>query len=91
MNKLIAAVALASVISSPAFAQHRVVRHNGSDAYAAYSSSPDGRPDLYRAPVRPHSSNPAYDVYDTEGHYVGSDPDPRVREELQFDHNGRGY
>ena len=41
--------------------------------------------------TRRHSPNPAYDVYDTEGHYVGSDPDPRVRDELFFDHNGRGY
>jgi hypothetical protein len=27
----------------------------------------------------PYSSNPAYDVY-VDGQYVGSDPDPRVRD-----------
>jgi hypothetical protein len=32
-----------------------------------------------------HSPNPAWDVYDN-GHYVGSDPDPNVRMQLQFDH-----
>ena len=33
-----------------------------------------------------HSPNPAWDVYDSSGHYVGSDPDPNVRMQLQFDH-----
>ena len=31
---------------------------------------------------RRHSSNPAFDVYDTRGHYVGSDPDPTIRADL---------
>jgi hypothetical protein len=35
---------------------------------------------------RQHSPNPAWDVYDSSGHYVGSDPDPNVRMQLQFDH-----
>jgi hypothetical protein len=34
---------------------------------------------------RQHSPNPAWDVYDTRGHYVGSDPDPNVRMQLQLD------
>jgi len=29
-----------------------------------------------------HSSNPAFDVYDTGGRYIGSDPDPFIRSEL---------
>jgi hypothetical protein len=32
-----------------------------------------------------HSANPAWDVYDSRGVYVGSDPDPRVRGELLRD------
>jgi|RhiMetdeSRZDD1v2_1073273.scaffolds.fasta_scaffold132461_1 hypothetical protein len=36
-----------------------------------------------RAPQQPeHSSNPAYDVY-VNGQYVGSDPDPNIRAQLQ--------
>jgi hypothetical protein len=35
-----------------------------------------------------HSSNPAFDVYDSRGHYVGSDPDPRIRMQLLHDPAG---
>ena len=31
------------------------------------------------------SSNPAFGVYDTSGHYVGSDPDPFIRSQLARD------
>ena len=34
---------------------------------------------------RPHSPNPAWDVYRINGHYVGSDPDPNVRLMLRKD------
>jgi len=36
------------------------------------------------APKR-HSSNPAYDVYDTRGWYIGSDPDPNIRFMMAMD------
>jgi len=32
-----------------------------------------------------HSSNPGFDVYDTSGRYVGSDPDPFIRSQLMRD------
>lgn len=38
---------------------------------------------------RPHSVNPAYDVYDG-GQYVGSDPDPNVRQQLRREHEAAG-
>jgi len=38
------------------------------------------------AAQKKHSTNPAYDVYDTRGHYVGSDPDPFIRGQLARDH-----
>ena len=38
------------------------------------------------ATKRQHSSNPAWDVYDYRGHYIGSDPDPLVRMDLLRDH-----
>ena len=36
-----------------------------------------------------HSPNPAWDVYDTDGAYIGSDPDPFIRNELARDRPGR--
>jgi hypothetical protein len=32
-----------------------------------------------------HSSSLSFDVYDSKGHYVGSDPDSRIRMELLRD------
>jgi hypothetical protein len=32
-----------------------------------------------------HSNNPANDVFDTSGRYLGSDPDPSVRAMIQRD------
>jgi hypothetical protein len=37
------------------------------------------------ATQRQHSPNAAWDVYDSRGTYIGSDPDARVRMELQRD------
>src|SRR5262245_2374232 len=56
--------------------------------YGAYASPyrryfPSGG--YYFSPPRAHSPNPAWDVYDTRGWYVGSDPDPRVRDQLARD------
>jgi hypothetical protein len=36
------------------------------------------------APKR-YSTNPAHDVFDTTGKYIGSDPDPTIRSMLQRD------
>ena len=37
------------------------------------------------AAPKAYSSNPANDVFDVRGRYVGSDPDPTVRSMLQRD------
>lgn len=37
------------------------------------------------AAPKKYSTNPAHDVYDTRGWYVGSDPDPTVRSMLGRD------
>jgi len=37
------------------------------------------------ATKRQHSPNPAWDVYDSRGYYIGSDPDSLVRMELLRD------
>jgi hypothetical protein len=38
---------------------------------------------------RQHSSNPAFDVYDN-GRYIGSDPDPNIRVQMQRGHGPAG-
>jgi hypothetical protein len=90
MNKLLAAAALAAVIATPALAQY-----GGQSVDQLPRQYQSGQPSHVtgsgRHVVHGHSANPANDVYDTEGRYVGSDPDPLVRDELSRDHNGRGY
>jgi hypothetical protein len=69
-----------SVDGPQAFAQlmpqAKVVQRRGVPAIAA--AHPDGRA---------HSSNPANDVYDTQGNYLGSDPDPIIRSSIARDEN----
>jgi hypothetical protein len=36
---------------------------------------------------RGHNTNPAHDVYDSRGQYLGPDPDPAVRREIARDSN----
>ena len=74
----IAAVALASVIGTPAGAQELFQSKLVVNPGAAQPSITS------RGPVR-HSTNPANDVYDTNGNYRGSDPDPQVRTILRLD------
>jgi hypothetical protein len=55
---------------------------SGNRHYELYNtraqySRPGSRPAAM--PLSRHSSNPAYDVYDTSGRYIGSDPDAMVR------------
>jgi len=91
MMKLVAVVAFAAVIATPALAQNS---GRGADqgAYAyEYGRAAHASNQQDSRWTRRHSPNPSYDVYDTQGHYVGSDPDPRIRDELYFDRSGRGY
>jgi hypothetical protein len=88
MKKLFATVSLAAavaaVVASPALAQngkHRQVRdpYAVSNPYAAFAAPYSNG---YRA-QRPSARG--YNVYDTRGQYVGSDPDPTVRSQLAHD------
>jgi hypothetical protein len=69
------ALALATVLASPAFAQSARV----NDGYRAYAQSEF-------APAR-HSPRRSWDVYNTNGRYVGTDPDPNVRAMIARDRN----
>jgi hypothetical protein len=75
MKKAITGVALvvATVLASPAFAQGA----NRADAQHAYAQSEFGAP--WAATSGKHAPRHSWDVYNTNGRYVGSDPDPNVR------------
>ena len=78
MKTLLATVALAMLLSSSAHAQYGGWRGDYRSyaqvtPYAAYRSY-----GFYRSPY-------PYSVYDVRGRYIGSDPDPRVRDQLRRD------
>jgi len=81
MKILLTTVVLATLLSSSAHAQNGVWRggYYGAYAQAPYYRTP-GFYDLYgrRSPY-------PYSVYGTNGRYLGSDPDPRVRDQLARD------
>jgi hypothetical protein len=86
MKLLIATVALATVIAAPAFAQtagHKARAEHTQAVRGANQTDQYGRTENGQR----HSTNPANDVYDSRG-YVGSDPDPRVREVLINERGG---
>ena len=78
MRTLLAGIAVAAALASPALAQ---TTHHYQSPYAQFL--PNGRHMyIYPPDNHAHSSNPANDVYDTRGRYVGSDPDPFIRDSL---------
>jgi hypothetical protein len=80
LTAIFATVALAAVLATPVLAQsvERRLPPQRNLQNQFYGQSGE----------RPHSTNPAYDVYDG-GQYVGSDPDPNVRQQLRRDYEGR--
>jgi opacity protein-like surface antigen len=80
MKSLVAAVALAAVVATPALAQTASRRGQVQPGEAQYNES-YGRTDGQR-----HSAVPNNDVYEN-GHYVGSGSDPNVRLEMRRDNH----
>ncbi len=83
MKTLIAALVLTAMILSEASAQQTKRQRSenswippGPARLDAHGRWTDGRV---------HSSNPAFDVYNSSGVYAGSDPDPHVRDALRRD------
>ena len=72
MKMLLATVALATAIASPALAQSA---HRGQSQIRNQAVQTDHQ----------RQSRPADSVYDYAGRYLGSDPDPRIRGDLQRD------
>ena len=74
MTKIVLIALVAALASPAAFAASK--RH-----------SPNANQDAYAQQTQRPSSNPRFDVYSTSGQYVGSDPDPMVRQMLQSEGN----
>ena len=80
MNAKIAlsvAVVFGTVSAASANVSSKHVRETFAPAWSARAMVPSSQ-------VR-HSSNRAFDVYDTSGRYIGSDPDPFIRSQLARD------
>jgi hypothetical protein len=93
MRTLFATVALAALLSSSAHAQYGPWRGSYrayaqvppySAYYGAYAQAPYFRsPGFYDQ--YGYASPYPYSVYNIRGRYIGSDPDPRVRDQLRRD------
>jgi hypothetical protein len=82
MKMLLATAALVTLIASPVLAQSANTKQTHVRSHSqAVQAEQYGRTENGSR----HSTNPTFDVYDTAGHYVGSDPDPRIRQELLND------
>jgi len=90
MKTLLATLAFSAVLVTPALsqtadrteqlAQYQPRSYDYYD-YNAYARERDVRPN----PRAGHSITRRSDVYDQRGKYVGSDPDPRIRDQLRRD------
>ena len=75
--RLAVAIGLIGSLAAPALAQSAAARH---DTYHAYGQQRD-----QTQANGWHSPNSNWDVYNSRGQYVGSDPDPRIRDMLRND------
>jgi hypothetical protein len=78
------ALGLATLLTSPAFAQARGPVNQYGAHYDAYAQAygPQEETILHRAERQPHRS---WDVYNTSDRFVGRDPDPNVRDMIARD------
>jgi hypothetical protein len=83
------AFALVTMLASPALAQSN--QGNRWDAYHSYAQQYEGSHRVVRDGRR-HSPHRSWDVY-RRGRYMGSDPDPNVRDMIARDpeDEGRGW
>jgi opacity protein-like surface antigen len=83
MKMVLAGAVLAAALASPALAQTANPYTVPSARYAA--NGPHGY--TYPPDNHAHSTNPSNDVYDIRGRYIGSDPDPFIRDYMARGHS----
>jgi len=80
MKMLVATAALATLLTSPALAQYSVWQGGPYRSYNyPYRAFAQGYYGFRGSPYR------GFNVYDTNGRYLGADPDPRIRHMLAHD------
>jgi len=79
MKKMLTTVALVAAVATPALAQtrDRAPHRARVTVPQTYTTTQDQQ--------QRRSANPANDVYDIHGQYIGSDPDPTIRSQLAND------
>jgi hypothetical protein len=77
MKSVIAVVALATLVATPVLAQtkRKPAQPQHAQAQQTYPQ--------FRSTSQRHSDDPSYDVYDSQGMYIGSDPDQQVRDTMR--------
>jgi opacity protein-like surface antigen len=82
MKMFLAGAALAAALASPAVAQTANQQTFPGARYVPNSHHEY----IYPSDNHAHSANPSNDVYDIRGRYIGSDPDPFIRDSLARGH-----
>jgi len=93
MRKMLVATALIAGMTLPAIAQ--TSQSTGNRGSYASSRSDAGASAAYTSRSAKRSATKRYtsrsrNVYSTRGRYIGSDPDPRVRDQLRRDQSQGG-
>ena len=86
MKTLFTTVALSVALATPALSQtadrtEQLAHYQPRTDYNAYAQERHTRV----IPRAGRSANPRNDVYGPRGEYLGSDPDPRIRDQLRQD------
>ena len=86
MKTIVATAALVVALASPAMSQQlQLMEPQPREAFAQSWQDPGQAFASETRNLRARSNNPAFDVYNTAGEYLGSDPDPHVRNQLRHD------
>jgi hypothetical protein len=82
VKMLMAATVLGATLASPAVTQAATLRDHVQAVSAQLDDISSGEP--------PRSTKRSYDIYQS-GQYVGSNPDPNIRLQLQREYDGVGW
>lgn len=89
MRMLFGTLAVAVMLATPALSQTPDGVAQGSqrtnDSYSSQRGVNPARANENNRVREPRSTNSRYDVYSQRGEYIGSDPDPVVRNQLERD------
>jgi hypothetical protein len=77
-NLLYVSVAVATILGPVSFA----AAQNGRDRLQGGTFTNEYNRIIEQPGRSRHSTNPAHDVYGSRGQYLGSDPDPSIRREI---------